>query len=65
MKVEETPSGFPFKMEDKPGAKMVTLTTDYQGESFVIEVHMTNLVTGDKGDDEDEEGSDQDEEARG
>ncbi|KAG2334789.1 hypothetical protein Bca4012_000269 [Brassica carinata] len=54
-RVEETPSGFPFKMEDKPGTKIMTLTRDYQGESVVVEVHMTNLVTGDKGDDIDDE----------
>ncbi|CAH8349993.1 unnamed protein product [Eruca vesicaria subsp. sativa] len=60
-RVEETPSGFPFKMEDKPGSKIVTLTRDYQGESVVVEVHMTNLVTGDKGDDEESEESDEEE----
>ncbi|CAN7069420.1 uncharacterized protein At2g39795, mitochondrial [Brassica rapa] len=54
-RVEETPNGFPFKMEDKPGSKVVTLTRDYQGESVVVEVHMTNLVTGEKGDDEESE----------
>ncbi|RID42751.1 hypothetical protein BRARA_J02613 [Brassica rapa] len=54
-RVEETPNGFPFKMEDKPGTKVVTLTRDYQGESVVVEVHMTNLVTGEKGDDEESE----------
>ncbi|KAH0931167.1 hypothetical protein HID58_008284 [Brassica napus] len=61
-RVEETPSGFPFKMEDKPGTKIVSLTRDYQGESVEVEVHMTNLVTGDKGDDEEEEESDEEEE---
>ncbi|KAF2615175.1 hypothetical protein F2Q70_00007145 [Brassica cretica] len=61
-RVEETPSGFPFKLEDKPGTKIVTLTRDYQGESVVVEVHMTNLVTGDKGDDIDDEESDEEEE---
>ncbi|KAJ4883397.1 Mitochondrial glycoprotein family protein [Raphanus sativus] len=61
-RVEETPSGFPFKMEDKPGSKVVTLTRDYQGESVVVEVHMTNLVTGDKGDDEESEEESEEEE---
>ncbi|KAH0907839.1 hypothetical protein HID58_039666 [Brassica napus] len=63
-RVEETPNGFPFKMEDKPGTKVVTLTRDYKGESVVVEVHMTNLVTGDKGDDEesDEESEEEEEE---
>ncbi|KAG2240099.1 hypothetical protein Bca52824_091101 [Brassica carinata] len=54
--------GFPFKMEDKPGSKIVTLTRDYQGESVVVEVHMTNLVTGDKGDDEESEEEEEEEE---
>ncbi|KAG7549665.1 Mitochondrial glycoprotein superfamily [Arabidopsis thaliana x Arabidopsis arenosa] len=54
-RVEETPSGFPFKMEDKPGGKIVTLTREYEGETVKVEVHMTNLVTGDKEDDEDDE----------
>ena len=49
-------------MEDKPGTKIVTLTRDYQGESVIVEVHMTNLVTGDKRDDEEEEESDEEEE---
>ncbi|KAF2573068.1 hypothetical protein F2Q70_00006572 [Brassica cretica] len=61
-RVEETPSGFPFKMEDKPGSKVVTLTRDYQGESVVVEVHMTNLVTGDKGDDEESDEESEEEE---
>ncbi|KFK24995.1 hypothetical protein AALP_AA8G052800 [Arabis alpina] len=61
-RVEETPSGFPFKMEDKPGAKTVTLTREYQGESVKVEVHMTNLVTGDKEDDEDDEEEEENEE---
>ncbi|CAH8292824.1 unnamed protein product [Eruca vesicaria subsp. sativa] len=38
--------------------KIVTLTRDYQGESVIVELHMTNLVTGDKGDDEEEEHED-------
>ncbi|CAH2073924.1 unnamed protein product [Thlaspi arvense] len=54
-RVEETPNGFPFKMEDKPGSKIVTLTRDYEGECVIVEVHMTNLVTGDKEDDEDDD----------
>ncbi|EOA21389.1 hypothetical protein CARUB_v10001756mg [Capsella rubella] len=54
-RVEEVPSGFPFKMEDKPGGKIVTLTREYEGESVKVEVHMTNLVTGDKEDDEDDD----------
>ncbi|CAF1696471.1 hypothetical protein HID58_050241 [Brassica napus] len=61
-RVEETPSGFRFKMEEKPGTKIVTLTRDYQGESVVVEVHMTNLVTGDKGDDEEESDEEEEEE---
>ncbi|ESQ40514.1 hypothetical protein EUTSA_v10014433mg [Eutrema salsugineum] len=54
-RVEEFPSGFPFKMEDKPGSKTVTLTREYEGESVIVEIHMTNLVTGDKEDDEDDD----------
>ncbi|XP_010458010.1 PREDICTED: uncharacterized protein At2g39795, mitochondrial isoform X2 [Camelina sativa] len=54
-RVEETPSDFPFKMEDKPGGKIVTLTREYESESVKVEVHMTNLVTGDKEDEDDEE----------
>ncbi|CAN8298328.1 unnamed protein product [Cochlearia groenlandica] len=65
-RVEETPSGFPFKMEDKPGTKTVVLSREFKGESVKVEVHMTNLVTGskedDEEDDEDDEESDEEEE---
>lgn len=49
-------------MEDKPGGKTVTLTREYEGETVIVEVHMTNLVTGDKEDDEDEEDGEENEE---
>ncbi|XP_010543767.1 PREDICTED: uncharacterized protein At2g39795, mitochondrial [Tarenaya hassleriana] len=60
-RVDETPSGFPFQMEDKPGGQTITLTREYQGESVKVEVHMSNLVTGVNEDDEEEESDDDDE----
>lgn len=44
--MEETPSSFPFKIEDNPGQQTVTLTRDYQGEIVKVDVHMPDLVTG-------------------
>ncbi|KAH7548158.1 hypothetical protein ACOSP7_032491 [Xanthoceras sorbifolium] len=47
-RVEETPSGFPFKVEDIPGQQTIILTREYQGELIKVEVGMPDLVTGDQ-----------------
>ncbi|KAI3912509.1 hypothetical protein MKW98_020971 [Papaver atlanticum] len=47
--VVEAPGGFPFKIEDNPGEKTITLTREYQGENINVIVHMNNLVTGEDG----------------
>ncbi|GMI86244.1 hypothetical protein like AT5G05990 [Hibiscus trionum] len=57
--VEETPSGFPFEIEDTPGLQTITLTREYDGELIKVNVHMLDLVTGegeadDGNDDEDD-----------
>lgn len=52
---EETPSGFPFEIEDTPGLQTVTLTREYDGELIKVNVHMPDLVTGEEQEDEDEE----------
>lgn len=59
-KAEEIPSGFPFQIEDTPGAQIVTLKRTYQGENIVVEVHMPDLVTGDEENDGDQDGDDED-----
>ncbi|KAK3180425.1 hypothetical protein Dsin_003347 [Dipteronia sinensis] len=45
-RVEETPSGFPFKIEDIPGQQTVILTREHQGDHVKVEVGMPDLVTG-------------------
>ncbi|KAI3835138.1 hypothetical protein MKX03_019764 [Papaver bracteatum] len=47
-KVLETPSEFPFKIEDKPGEQTVTLTRKYQGDDIKVIVHMPVEERGDK-----------------
>ncbi|KAI3854497.1 hypothetical protein MKX03_033404 [Papaver bracteatum] len=44
-KVVETPSEFPFKIEDKLGEKTVTLTRDYMGSYIKVIVHMPDFST--------------------
>ncbi|XP_026396384.1 uncharacterized protein LOC113291017 [Papaver somniferum] len=39
-KVVETPSEFPFKIEDKPWEKTITLIGDYGGDEIKVIVHM-------------------------
>ncbi|KAI3899817.1 hypothetical protein MKW92_045852 [Papaver armeniacum] len=39
-KVVQTPSDFPFKIEDKPGKQTVTLTREYRGDDIKVIVHM-------------------------
>ncbi|GAV70313.1 MAM33 domain-containing protein [Cephalotus follicularis] len=58
-RIEEIPSGFPFKIEDQPGHQSVTLTREYQGELIKVEVLMPNLVTGEDDEDLDDEADDQ------
>ncbi|XP_059666318.1 uncharacterized protein At2g39795, mitochondrial-like [Cornus florida] len=60
--VEETPEGFPFKIEDNPGQQTISLSREYQGELIKVEVHMPDLVTGendDGNDDDDDEKANQ------
>lgn len=51
----EIPEDFPFKIEDTPGLQTVTLTREYLGETITVEVHMSNLITGEEGDDGDDD----------
>ncbi|XP_026430929.1 uncharacterized protein LOC113328052 [Papaver somniferum] len=39
-KVVETPSEFPFKIEDKPWEQTITLIGDYGGDEIKVIVHM-------------------------
>ncbi|GLT75465.1 hypothetical protein SLA2020_471880 [Shorea laevis] len=48
------PSGFPFKIEDRPGLQIITLRREYDGETIKVDVHMSNLVTGEENDDDDD-----------
>ncbi|XP_026378833.1 uncharacterized protein At2g39795, mitochondrial-like [Papaver somniferum] len=41
--VLETPSGFPFKIEDKPGEQTVTLIREYIGDYIKVIVHMPDF----------------------
>ena len=57
--VEDTPSEFPFEIEDTPGLQTVTLRREYDGELIKVDVHMPDLVTGDEQDEgEDGDGDD-------
>ncbi|KAM7494866.1 hypothetical protein LguiB_029475 [Lonicera macranthoides] len=53
--VEETPDGFPFKIEDNPGLQTISLTREYQGETISVEVSMPDLVTGEDENDNDDD----------
>ncbi|KAI3977754.1 hypothetical protein MKX01_039817 [Papaver californicum] len=53
--VVETPSGFPFKIEDNLGEANIILTRKYQGEDIEVIVQMNNLVTGENGEGEDDD----------
>ncbi|KAI3894084.1 hypothetical protein MKX03_013281 [Papaver bracteatum] len=44
-KVVETPSEFPFKIEDNPGEQTVILTRDYMGNYIKVIVHMPDFST--------------------
>ncbi|RZC53152.1 hypothetical protein C5167_011996 [Papaver somniferum] len=44
-KVVETPSEFPFKIEDKPGEQTVILTREYMGNYIKVIVHMPDFST--------------------
>ncbi|XWS56622.1 hypothetical protein CRYUN_Cryun09bG0102100 [Craigia yunnanensis] len=58
-RVEDTPSEFPFEIEDTPGLQTVTLRREYDGELIKVDVHMPDLVTGDEQDEgEDDDGDD-------
>ncbi|KAL5707282.1 hypothetical protein ACHQM5_025348 [Ranunculus cassubicifolius] len=62
-RVDEIPQGFPFKIEDNPGKQTIVLKRDYSGETIKVNVHMPSLVTGEKGqyddDDDDSEKAEQ------
>lgn len=52
-------SDFPFKIEDNPGHRTVTLTREYNGEQIKVEVSMPGLAMDENEDDVDEnEGGD-------
>ncbi|XP_065870914.1 uncharacterized protein At2g39795, mitochondrial-like [Euphorbia lathyris] len=55
---EDIPEGFPFKIEDTPGQQTVTLSREYEGELVKVEVHMTDLVTGEDNAADDDDDSD-------
>ncbi|KAI3870826.1 hypothetical protein MKX03_006810 [Papaver bracteatum] len=42
-KVVQTPSDFPFKIEDKPGNQTVALTREYRGDDIKVIVHMPEV----------------------
>ncbi|KAK1426808.1 hypothetical protein QVD17_15488 [Tagetes erecta] len=50
---EDFPEGFPFKVTDKLGQQIVSLTREYQGENICVEVEPSSLVTGDEDSDSD------------
>ncbi|KFK35119.1 hypothetical protein AALP_AA5G238500 [Arabis alpina] len=47
-------SNFPFKIEDKPGHRSVTLTREYNGEQIKVEVSMPGLAMEENEDDIDD-----------
>ncbi|XP_006291661.2 uncharacterized protein At2g39795, mitochondrial [Capsella rubella] len=53
-------SDFPFKIEDNPGLRTVTLTREYNGEQIKVEVSMPGLAMDENEDDvdDDEDGGD-------
>lgn len=53
-RVEEIPAGFPFKIEDNPGQQTISLSREYQGEVITVDVHMSDLVSGEDDDDDDD-----------
>lgn len=55
-RVEEVPSGFAFEIQDNPEFQTITLKRTYQGEEIEVEVHMTDLVTGENDDDDGDDG---------
>ncbi|XP_030534644.2 uncharacterized protein At2g39795, mitochondrial-like [Rhodamnia argentea] len=58
-RVEEAPGGFPFQIEDKPGFQTITLSREYEGEEIKVEVSMPDLVTGEDGDDNNQDDHDE------
>ncbi|XVE69254.1 hypothetical protein DITRI_Ditri09bG0137700 [Diplodiscus trichospermus] len=62
--VEETPSGFPFEIEDTPGLQTVRLTREYDGEFIKVDVHMPDLVTGDEQEGDEDEDDDSEKPSR-
>ncbi|KAI3882716.1 hypothetical protein MKW92_053736 [Papaver armeniacum] len=51
-KVVETPSEFPFKIEDKPWEQTITLIGDYGGDEVKVIVHMPTHHSSTTGDDQ-------------
>ncbi|XP_010534674.1 PREDICTED: uncharacterized protein At2g39795, mitochondrial-like [Tarenaya hassleriana] len=58
-KVEDTPEGFPFEMEDNPGHQTVTLTREYNGEQIEVVVNTPCPFTGKNGEDDMEDDDDE------
>ena len=54
----DTPSDFPFKIEDNVGEQTVTLTREHDGETITVVVSMPSLVTGEGEEDNDNEDND-------
>ncbi|KAL4376536.1 hypothetical protein GQ457_02G022600 [Hibiscus cannabinus] len=61
-RVEETPSGFPFEIQDTPGLQTITLSREYDGELIEVYVHMPDLVTGNGGEGENDNDEEDDSE---
>ncbi|XP_057523078.1 uncharacterized protein At2g39795, mitochondrial-like [Amaranthus tricolor] len=57
-KTVDTPSDFPFKIEDNVGEQTVTLTREHDGETITVVVSMPSLVTGEGEEDNDNEDND-------
>lgn len=47
-RIEKFPNDFPFKFQDNPERQTVSLEREYYGETIKVEVHMPDLVTGDR-----------------
>ncbi|KAI3871844.1 hypothetical protein MKX03_014964 [Papaver bracteatum] len=61
-KVVQTPSDFPFKIEDNPGKQTVTLTREYRGDDIKVIVHMPagrSSTVKERGDESDNQNQDQ------
>ncbi|XP_022947778.1 uncharacterized protein At2g39795, mitochondrial-like isoform X1 [Cucurbita moschata] len=61
--VDEIPEEFPFKIQDNPGERTISLSRKYEDEIIKVEVDMPNVAAEDEDEDNDE-GGDNDEQTR-